>query len=272
MKKKCLLTLVVLGVLTATNFCTTGALVASASSEDSKYCNTGGGFVEQSETIVYANKTTEEFTISGKVPNYAPHNFTTGCANVAGSIIISYYDRFCEELIPNYTTYMKLGSAIMYKSGGVETDAVTDTLYNLMGTDVGGGGTTFNGFQGGMKSYVNSHGYSYSTENVGTVDLGKYIAAVKSNKPVAIFLSNYSLKLAGEDSGTVEVIKSKHSEVAHVVVGCGYKVDYYYNSANALIATRTYLRVASGHVTTGITYLCLDGKSKVDEAVAVHIS
>ncbi len=272
MKKKCLLTLVVLGVLTATNFCTTGALVASASFEDSKYCNTGGGFVEQSETIVYANKTTEEFNISGKIPDYAPHNFTTGCANVAGSIIIGYYDRFCEELIPNYTTYMKLGSAIMYKGMSVENQAVTDSLYNLMGTDVGGAGTTFNGFQSGMKSYVNSHGYSYSTEDLGAIDMGKYIAAVKNNKPVALFLSNYSLKLTGQNSNNVEIIKSDYCNVAHVVVGYGYKIDYYYNSANALIATRTYLKVASGHVTYGMAHLCLDGKSKIDEAVAVHIS
>lgn len=272
MKKKTLLTLVVLGVLTASNFCATGALVASASSDESKYCNTGGSFVEESETITYARKDTVEYNIATRVPNFAPHNFTTGCANVAGSIIINYYDRFCEELIPNYKSYMQLGTAIMYRSGGAEADAVTDTLYELMGTDVGGAGTTFNGFQSGMNSYVTSHGYTYSTENLGTIDMNKYISAVKSNKPVALFLSNYSLKITGEDNGSVEVIKSDHSSVAHVVVGYGYKIDYYYNSANALVATRTYLRVASGHVTYGLCYLCLDGKSKVNEAVAVNIS
>lgn len=272
MKKKTLLTLFVMGVLTASNFCATGALVASASSEESKYCNTGGSFVEESETIIYARKDKVEYNIASKVPDYAPHNFTTGCANIAGSIIISYYDRFCEELIPDCTTYYKFGNAIIYKSGNEKNDAVTDTLYTLMGTDVGGAGTTFSGFQQGMNSYVSSHGYTYSTESLGTIDMNKYISAVKSNKPVALFLGNYSLKSTGEDSGSVEVINSKHSSVAHVVVGYGYKIDYYYNSANALIATRTYLRIASGHVTFGLCYLCLDGKSQVNEAVAVNIS
>ena len=208
--------------------------------------------------------------MKGEVPNYNQIN-DSSCANVAGTILIGYYDRFCEELVPNYKTYVKIGTAIRYRIESFEIQAVMEELYTLMGTDVGGGGTTYSGFHNGMKSYVNAHGYSYSTEDLGSLNFNKYKSAVDNNKPVAIFLLNYSYAVGGEDNGTSEVIKSHYSTVAHVVVGCGYKVDTYYNANGQVIATRTYLKVASGWVQYGITYLCLDGKSEIYKADSITI-
>lgn len=266
MKKKILICLVAVFALVAANFCMGFKLV---SSDETKYCGTGG-LTEQSETINYSRKETASYGIKGDVPNYDQLN-DSSCANVAGTILIGYYDRFCEELVPNYKTYNQIGSMFKYKSASFEIQAVMDELHTLMGTDVGTGGTTYNGFQKGMKSYVNSHGYSYSTEDLGNLNFSKYKSAVENNKPVAVFLSNYSYAVAWEDNGTSEVIKSHHSTVAHVVIGCGYKVDTYYNSNGQVIATRTYLKVSSGWFQYGITYLCLDGKSEIDRATATLI-
>ena len=266
MKKKILICLVAVFSLVAANFCMGFKLV---SPDETKYCG-GSGFTEQSETINYSRKETATYSIKGEVPDYDQIK-DSSCANVAGTILIGYYDRLCEELVPDYKTYVKIGSSIMYRSASFEIQAVMEELHTLMETDVNTGGTTYNGFQKGMKSYVNSHGYSYATEDLGSLDFNKYKSAVENNKPVAVFLSNYSYAVSWKDSGTSEVINSHYSTVAHVVVGCGYKVDTYYNANGQVIATRTYLKVASGWFGYGITYLCLDGKSTLDRANAIII-
>ncbi|MDE6667975.1 MAG: hypothetical protein K2K38_06480 [Clostridia bacterium] len=266
MKKKILVCLVAVFGAVASSFCTGFKFV---SSDETKYCG-GSDFTEQSETINYSRKETTTYSTNGDVPNYDRIK-DSSCANVAGTVLIGYYDRFCEELVPNYKTYVQIGASIMYRTASLEIKAVMEELYTLMDTDVGAAGTTYDGFHKGMKSYVNNHGYSYSTEDLGNLDFNKYKSAVENNKPVAVFLENYSYAVSWKDSGTSEVIKSHYSTVAHVVVGCGYKVDTYYNANGQVIATRTYLKVASGWFEYGITYLCLDGKSSLDRANAIII-
>lgn len=267
MKKKLLTCIVAVFVLVVANFCTGFKLV---SPDEIKYCG-AGSFTDESETINYSRKETVSYSMKGDVPNYYKQTGNSGCAVIAGTILIGYYDRFCEELIPNYKTYVQIGSVIKYRTNGVETEAVMEELYTLMDTDAGSAGTTYEGFHNGMKSYVNNRGYSYSTEDLGSLDFNKYKSAVENDKPVALFLLNYSFAVAGQDSGSSEIINSRHSTVAHVVVGCGYKVDTYYNSVGQVIATRTYLKVASGFLEEGLTYLCLDGKSEIYKANSLII-
>ena len=266
-KKKIFISFVIVFALVAMTFC---AGVKIISLNDVKYCG-AGTFTDESETINYSRKETTSYSIKGDVPSYYSQTGNSNCANVAGTVLIGYYDRFCEDLIPDYQTYIQFGSVIKYSVGGLETQNVMERLYTLMGTDVGAEGTTYNGFHKGMKSYVNSCNYKYSVEDVGNLDFNKYKTAVENNKPVALFLDNYSFAVSGQDTGTGEVINSRHCVVAHVVIGCGYKIDTYYNSNNQIIATRTYLKVASGFTAFKLTYLCLDGKSKIDRATSITI-
>ena len=97
MKKKILICLVAVFSLVAANFCMGFKLV---SSDETKYCG-GSDFIEQSETINYSRKETATYNMKGNVPSYERIK-DTSCANVAGAILIGYYDRFCEELVPNY--------------------------------------------------------------------------------------------------------------------------------------------------------------------------
>lgn len=270
MKRKIIATLTISAALCSANFCT-GFLVVKPHA-DTKYCG-GVSFVTQSETINYATKeTTEDYKFKWEIPDYTKQGSSTSCANVAGAIVIGYYDRLYENLIPDYTSYMQLGILIMYKSGGVETQAVMESLYKSMGTDVGGAGTTFEGFQNGMKTYVQGQGYTYQTEDLGSLNFEKYKAAVDSGKPVALFLDNFSLRITGSDEGSSETIKSSFCNTAHVVVAYGYKVETYFNSSHQVIANRTYLYIASGLFPYGKAYLCLDNKSGIDRATAIQIS
>ena len=54
---------------------------------------------------------TEDYEIKYGLPTYYAEYGTTVCANTAGAIAIGYYDRFNENLIPNYKTYTKFGEA-----------------------------------------------------------------------------------------------------------------------------------------------------------------
>ena len=271
MKNKIVVSIVTASIALMSNCCCGFALKAPKSSEMS-YCGSGTT-TAQSETIYYSRKETEEYKIRSEVPSYNS-TVDTGCANVAGAEIIGYYDRFCEELIPNCKTYTMIGTLVKYRMMTVEVTNVMDELRELMGTDKNTAGTTFSGYQQGMHSYVSSRNYTYSTEDLGKLNLDKYKAAVQSEKPVAVFLSTYSILSSNQDNETYDVIKSNYCTVAHVVVGFGYKIDTYYDANNSVTATRTYLKVAIGSMQSGfsgIGYLCLDGKSKVEYAIATVI-
>lgn len=269
MKKKALVCLAAVSTLVAVNICA-GFKLGQPKAEAAKYCG-GSDFIDQSETINYATKETTSYAIKSEVPNYYGSYNGTSCANLAGAIIIGYYDRFCEELIPNYKAYVQIGSGIRYRTSSIETATLTQQLHTLMDSDVGGAGTTYQGFQNGMNSYVSNCGYSYSIIDLGALNLNSYKAEVELNRPVAIFLSNFSMKDTCEDSGTSEVINSCRCYSAHVVIGFGYKIDTYYNSNGQVITTRTYLKVASGLFEFKIGYLCLDGKSSIDKATSAII-
>jgi len=270
MKKRIFIVIVAICTYLVSNFCT-GFLYISKNDDHTKYCG-AGEFVSESETITYSRRETIEFKIKSEVPNYKGQISNANCANIAGTILIGYYDRFCEELIPDFKAYNQIGSVIKYKLGSYESEAVMSSLYTLMETNVGGAGTTFNGFHNGMRAYVSNHNYNYVTEDIGNLNFEKFKTSVENDKPVALFLNNYSFKTVGQDTGTMETIHSSHSTVAHVAIGYGYKVDTYYDSNNQIITSRTYLKVASGFPDFGLTYLCLDGKSKIDRATSVLIS
>lgn len=238
--------------------------------EAARYCG-GGGFVTTSETLTYASKaTTDEYSIAGNLPDYSALADSVNCANVAGATLVGYYDRFCANLIPNYNSCMQLGSIIIYRSAGSEITSVVSKLKSYMKTS--SAGTTASNFHSGMKTYAGEYNYSYSTEDLGSLNFEKYKSAVEANKPVVLFLSGYTFYSGAQTTGSGEVLTGAYCSAEHVVVGCGYKVDTYYNAAGSQLYTRTYLLVASGLDGRGVDYLCLDGKTTVDGAAAVVIS
>ena len=240
------------------------------------YSNIGGQFTEQIQTVSYSTKSTDTYSIQYDLPNYhGSIEGMTSCANLAGAVIIGYYDRFNENLIPNYKSYIQLGSILRYKTGTDEVFALVQQLYELMGTDVGHLGTTFSEFQDGMNQYVTGKGYTYTTANMfsyGEFSLSNYKDAVEDGKPVAIFLTGFALVNDITESGTTDTISSGYSPKTHVVVGCGYRTDTYYNASGAVITTRNYLKVASGFDTYGIGYLNINSLGQIDRAVSVQIS
>lgn len=235
--------------------------------------------IEESETveekISYHHKTTDEYFIPGNLPTYYADQSTSNCANIAGAEIIAYYDKTYEALIPNYQVYTQLGTTLFYRTQSSYVVNVIHELYTLMGTDVNGAGTTFSGFEKGMKQYALNHGgFTYKSENLksqGKFNLGSFKNAVEAQKPVAIFLSDYTIIKSMYEEGSTDTIYTSYETLAHVVAACGYRTDTYYNENGNVIDTRTYLKVASGFKLTGLTYIQID-KSSIDEAISIIIS
>lgn len=235
-----------------------------------------GTFIEQVQTISYFTKSTESYTIPYDLPNFfGVVNEVTGCANNAGASIIGYYDRFYENLIPDYKSYIKVGNVVRYKTGTPEVFDLVEELYVLMGTDVNHLGTTFSEFQAGMLQYVENKGYTYSTTNMfinGSFNIESYKSSVQNGKPVALFMTGFALINEIIETTNMDTVLSGYSMAPHVVVGCGYKIDKYYNSNGAIQDTRTYLKVASGSNIYGIGYLNINGLGQMDRAISVTIS
>lgn len=235
-----------------------------------------GTFIEQVQNVSYSTKSTESYTIPYDLPNYfGVVNDVTGCANNAGACIIGYYDRFYENLIPNYKSYVQIGNVIRYRTGTPEVFDLVEELYELMGTDVNHLGTTFSEFQSGMLQYVANKGYTYSTTNLfinGNFNIESYKSSVQSGKPVALFMTGFALLNDINESVNMDTISSGYSVASHVLVGCGYKIDKYYNTYGAIQDTRTYLKVASGSNIYGIGYLNINGLGQMDRAISVTIN
>ena len=243
--------------------------------EKQGYCGNGEA-TELTQTINYDHKETTVVEIPNGMPFYDISGDTTGnskCANVAGAVILGYYDRYYEELIPDYKSYTKLGTRVIYKSLGVEVENVINSLYSLMGTDKWQAGTTFEGFNNGLEEYIENHGYSYSTRNVWNSNLSLYESSVNNEKPVVIFASGFSFVSDLAESNGRDVITIDKYQDNHAMVGYGYRIDEYYNANNQLIETRTYLSVINGGtIDRSIKYLCLDGLTEINHVIEVTIS
>lgn len=237
----------------------------------------GGGdyFEGRIQTVDYARKVPLEYSIQYDLPNYYGKIGETSCANTAGAVLIGYYDRFNENLIPNYKVYRKLGTSFTYKATSEpQIVELTAQLHTLMSTDQGKQGTTYTEFQEGMTEYVSSHGYTYVTTNMfswGNFDFGKYKQAVESGKPVALFLSSFAFLNTIQENTNRDVINSGYCSLTHVVVGCGYKQYTYYDANNRQIGQNVYLKVASALQEYKIGYLNINGFGNIDRAIAVEI-
>ncbi len=231
-------------------------------------------FVEQYQTISYSTRSFSEYSIEYDLPNYYGPPGTT-CASTAGAIVIGYYDRYFENLIPNFQVYRHFGNRIIYKPISAETLNVANELYYLMGAEQEHLGTTYSEFQDGMATYVSSKGYTYSTSSLfswGSFNFEAYKVAVQGGKPVALFLNSFAIKNDITTSGNVDTVISDHTNTAHIVIGCGYQQYKYYNAGGQEIDNRIYLKVATALNSYQIGFLNINGLSVINHAISIEIS
>ena len=104
-------------------------------------------FESRYQTVGYASKDVSSYSIQYDLPSYYGTPDSTTCATIAGTIVLGYYDRFYEELIPNYQVYTRLGTRVKYKALSQNILDLSSELYDLMGGEREHLGTTIPNFK-----------------------------------------------------------------------------------------------------------------------------
>ena len=202
-----------------------------------------------SEIINFSSREDEYYNVPNDVPlYYQMSTLANSCGPTAGAMIIGYYDKYYEELIPNYTSYFPATGN--YKgTDGNHISTLTENLYVLMRTNIDDVGVGETDCLNGLKAYVNNKGRTLKYETVkdkSTISESAYLQAINQNRPIILFGGVTDIYLFSSSSDHDIFVKSTVSG-NHIYVGFGYyRVRYYSNGTN--FRTDTYLRVACGLV------------------------
>ena len=137
-----------------------------AKKDELHYCdtvsplNTGGSNVSEWITIEYDSYTMTEVYMDRMTPRYEGSYLANSCAPVAGISILGYHDVTKDNLIPDFTAGYTYEGVFYYSNQNQQVDDTLEELYDLMGTNTTGSGTTSTQFVNGLTSYVNGQGYS----------------------------------------------------------------------------------------------------------------
>ena len=249
-----------------------------AESIDEVYYAASGSITKETENFTYATKTTESYSINPTFPDYFNANgaLLNTCSNVAGANIIGYYDRYFDELIPDYTAGRLNKSNYIYFPMGYYAEkkqAVINDLYQRMKTNVNGEGNTQTEYKNGLSSYVQSKGLAttyYSVMTSGKFDLEKTKTQLQNGNPISLYMSGYNFTKV-TDSGNSVTLEKSLFDGNHIAVAYGYEKVTYLNANGSVLRTEIYLKVSTGY--DGITGVYVVNKyGTLNDAEAVHIA
>ena len=281
---------VLCGVLALINFGSLSVTAAKAEAPvpEARYCAEGearyldegdepsydgqGGIVGASYDVYYDYKTIVEDVFGN-----GDSSMTNTCAPVAGANIVGYYDRWSTNLIPNFEPGLMLSGKYVYYPD-MSYEPVTNTiasLYNLMQTNVNGGGTSESEFMSGLTTYVTNAGYnlSYTSfhQNATMVDLPKLKTAINAGKVGLVMCSKYNFvyDIIHYDDHT-RVVK-ENGDAGHMMMVYGYQtIAYYKNGVN--FQTNTFLYTCSGYSSSDMGYMQLNDYSQINNAMVMTIA
>lgn len=199
-------------------------------------------------TVNYTSKDDSVYKrTAGNTPCYISLNdMTNACGAVAGAEIVAYYDKYFENLIPDWVSYYpKTGKYRLQDSTYVP--AVMRELYTLMRTNVDDVGVSESDFKDGLKKYINNHGYNVSYQNVvsgSSIDYNACKQAIDNNKIIALLTRACEIYEVGYGNGH-DTIVGVNITGSHIMVAYGYQEIRYYNESG-LFRTDLYLDVATG--------------------------
>lgn len=256
------------------------ALTVSASAEETsskRYYDdySISTYAVDTETINYSKRTYEPVTTTNNAPDYyANTDLSNSCGPTAGGIVVGFYDKYYENLIPNYTAYYTANGRYKVKDK-VYVPAVMQELYTLMRTNVDDVGVSETDCKNGLKTYVEQKGYNLSYTSVkntwGSFQLNTVKNAIDNNKPVLLFCDQAGLIVVSigdhYDKIVTTVVQNRH-----VMVAYGYCTLKYYNGLNENFRTDTYLMVSTGLLTQSTAFVQVNTTAWLDNGYAVTIT
>lgn len=233
-----------------------------------------GGVVTSTvtETINYTYKSESTHTMCARHPGCT--NAQAGdyvCVPVAGANIIQYYDRFCSNLIANYTPGYLFGDYRYYEFSD-QLNSVVLQLASDMGTTASAG-TTIEQFQSGMNLYCTRAGYEISITscmNGSALDYDLAKQYITGNKPIVMFFRKFSFATISEgtNKNTMEIWLCSG---AHTMVGFGYK-EITYTLTSGQTRVDKLIAVATGMSQCIRGYCNIDYYGTLVDAYSVYIS
>lgn len=240
----------------------------------SSYYSGGAVFTYSSEYVYYSGKSQNLKRLAAIHPAiYNVSNVANGCSPLAGASIIQYWDKDYENLIPNYTAYMMVSTAIAYKASDTTMDGVAQQLAVDMGTNVGKEGTTVSGFKSGIKTYCQRQGYSVSYTScmtLGNFNYTKTKAQLDQNYPIALFMQDYTVTDMSNGDG-YDFLDDMHSNGTHTMGVFGYREITYTLTAGGT-RTDNYLLVSSGFDNRPRAHVNIKQADNINDAFSVVVS
>ena len=260
-------------VMAMGSVCATGNFIsASAESENEKrYYDVPplATTATTQEVIEYTSVVETSVRLTGGMPIYYTSTLSNACGPVAGSIIVGYYDKYMEELVPNYSTAYASGRFRMIDSTHIPN--LMQNLYTLMRTNVDDVGVSESDCLNGLASYVRGKGCTieYTSLKGNIFSETGYIAAMSAMEPVLMFCDSVTLcNVSRTDTATsiVQIAQSSN----HIMVCSGYLQLQYYNGTNNF-RTDIFLEARTGWYTCSVGYVKLGNASWIDSAYQVSI-
>ena len=201
------------------------------------------------------------------------------CAPLAAMNIVAYYDRWYNNLVPNYDVGVLYSNGKYFYYPDMHKQAtcnVISSLYSLMKTGESGGTTAAN-FKNGLNEYVNKAGYNLTTtsfyKNEKTVNINALDEALTKNKIGLIMCTTYNFVtsiISDSNTNTDHIVKS-NSDAGHMMMVYGYRtIEYYKNNIN--FQTDTFLLVSSSYSSGETGYIRMNDFVRIDEALIITIS
>lgn len=224
-------------------------------------------------TIAFKSKDKHEYLMSLQPPRYNSSPYTGACACIAGANIIGYYDRYYENLIPDFVPgYLFYNMYYLYYGQAIAVDEVVKQLYSDMGTT--SNGTTEAQFLNGMSKYCKRAGYNFGYTSLMSGGKLNYSNAIKYmeeyNQPIALFLSGYNVATVVEGDSQ-DGYGYNYSNANHIMVGFGYRyVTYTYSNGSTETFNFIYVSSGNGNYIAGYYNINYSG-STLDDALAINI-
>lgn len=248
-----------------------------AKSYDLHYCDTisplnnGGTNVKEWITIEYDSYTVSSIYMDRMTPTYEGSYLANSCAPVAGISILGYHDVTKDNLIPNFTAGYVYEGEFYYRGQAQQVDDTLEELYDLMGTNTTGAGTTETQFINGFTSYVTGQGYNVTFNSCGsTFNKDTAISYLNSQIPIVMFLNTYVYYddvcvRMGQTSAEMLRLTSPNG---HVVSVFGYR-EYNFYRSGSIFRTDRYMVVSFGNGTAGL--ISISNLNTITGAYAINI-
>ena len=105
------------------------------------------------ETINFTTLDNIYIQTPNRVPLYYSHTLENACGPIGGGIIVGYYDKYFQNLIPNYTNYYTATGKYRLQDS-TYVPAMIQALYTEMQTNVVAPGVSESECLDGLQSYV----------------------------------------------------------------------------------------------------------------------